>query len=133
LVKERDLKILPLVMDVTNPSPAAGWRSVQYLSARDRFRSEGALALALVHHLSITQGQSFDRIVEELSDYCEKWLITEFVPPEDPRAKEILLTCRRDMSWYSLEGFLAALKLKFKTIKTFESYPDGRVLIFCLK
>ncbi len=106
LVKEKDLKILPLVMDVTNPSPASGWRSVQYPSAVERFKAEGALALALIHHLAITQGQPFDRIVEELSDYCEKWLITEFVPPEDPRAKEILLTCRRDMSWYTKEGFL---------------------------
>jgi len=133
LVKERNLKILPLVMDVTNPSPATGWRSVQHLSACDRFRSEGAFALALSHHLSITQGQSFDRIVEELSDYCEKWLITEFIPIEDPRVKELLLTFRRDLSWYSLEGFIEALGSQFKEISTYESFPSGRTLILCKK
>ena len=131
LVKTKGLKILPLIMDVTNPSPAAGWRSMQYPSAVERFRAEGAMALAIVHHLAITQGQSFSRIVDELSDYCEKWLLTEFVPPEDPRAKEILLTCRRDMSWYTLEGFLATLKTKFKEVTTFDSHPSGRVLILC--
>jgi len=133
LVKEKNLNILPLVLDVTNPSPAAGWRSMQYPSAVERFRAEGALALALVHHLAITQGQSFDRIVEELADYCEKWLITEFVPPDDPRTKEILLTCRRDMSWYTLQGFLSSLESKFKKITTFDSHPSGRVLMLCEK
>jgi len=131
LIKDKKLNILPLVLDVTNPSPPTGWRAIQYPPAIKRFKSEGALALALVHHLAITQGQAFDRIVDELVDYCDKWLITEFVPPEDPRTKEILLTSRRDMSWYSLEGYLAELNKKFKKTTTFDSYPSGRTLILC--
>jgi SAM-dependent methyltransferase len=133
LVKAKNLDILPLVLDVTNPSPATGWRSKQYTPAVERFKSEGALALALVHHLAITQGQSFDRIVEELADYCKKWLITEFVPPDDPRSKELLLTCRRDMSWYTLGEFLSSLESKFGKVTTFESHPSGRILILCEK
>ena len=131
LVKTRNLNILPLVLDVTNPPPAAGWRSTQYLPAVERFKSEGALALALVHHLAITQGQPFERIVDELADYCDAWLMTEFVPPGDPRTKELLLTCRRDVSWYTLEGYISALKKKFKKTTTFASHPDGRTLILC--
>ena len=128
LAKSKNLKILPLIMDVTNPSPSAGWRSMQYPAAIGRLQAEGALALTLVHTLAITHLQSFARIVEEFSDYCEKWLITEFIPAEDPRVKELLLTNRRDMSWYSLEGFLSALKSKYKEVTTFDSFPSGRTL-----
>jgi hypothetical protein len=133
LAKEKNLNILPLIMDVTNPSPRLGWRSIQYPSAIERFRSEGALALALIHHLAISQNQTFDRITEELSDYCDKWLITEFVPPTDPRSQELLLTCRRDMTWYTLEGFISSLRKKFRKVTTFESAPAGRTICLCEK
>jgi SAM-dependent methyltransferase len=131
--KFNDLKILPLVMDIANPTPSAGWRASQYPSAIERLRAEGALALTQVHNLAITQGHSFNKIAEVYSDLCEKWLITEFLPIEDPRVKELLLTFRRDLSWYSLEGFIEALGMKFKNISTFESYPSGRTLILCKK
>jgi hypothetical protein len=90
-----------------------------------------ALALALVHHLAITQIQTFDRIVLTLSEYAEKWLITEYVPLEDPRSQELLLTNRRDMSWYSLDAFVLSLKKEFPKVTTFPSSPAGRVLCFC--
>ena len=133
LAKERNLDILPLVSDVLYPSPQSGWRGVEFLSSPNRFRSETAMALALIHHLAITQNQTFDRIVTTLSDYCEKQLITEFVPIEDPRSQELLLTNRRDMSWYSLEAFLDALNKEFKSVTTIPSFPIGRTLCICEK
>ena len=99
----------------------------------ERFRSEMGMALALEHHLAISQNQTFDRIVETLDDYCQKWLITEFVPTTDPRVQELLLTNRRDMSWYTLENFLQALEKRYKKVETYPSHPDGRVLCFCEK
>ena len=117
--KFNDLKILPLIMDIANPTPPAGWRSSQYPAAIDRLKAEGALALTQVHNLAITQGHSFKKIAEVYSDFCEKWLITEFIPIDDPRVKELLLTMRRDLSWYSLEAYIDALRLKFKDISTY--------------
>lgn len=131
LAKEKQLNILPLVGDVLYPAPQSGWRSQEFAAAPARFRSEIALALALVHHLAITQIQTFDRIVLTLSDYAEKRLITEFVPLEDPRSQELLLTNRRDMSWYTLDGFTTALKKAFKKVTTYPSHPEGRVLCLC--
>lgn len=131
LAKLKNLPILPLVGDVLYPSPQAGWRGVEFPAAPARFRSEMAFALALVHHLAITQIQTFDRIVQTLSEYAGRWLITEFVPLEDPRSQELILTNQRDLSWYHLEGFISALKKEFATVETFPSYPDGRTLCFC--
>lgn len=133
LAKEKSLEILPLVADVLYPPLQSGWRGVEFSSGPERFRSETALALALIHHLAITQNQTFERIVATLSDYCEKHLITEFVPLDDPRSQELLLTISRDMSWYSLDAFVNALKKEFKTVRTCSSYPKGRTLCFCEK
>jgi hypothetical protein len=76
-----------------------------------------ALALALVHHLAITQRQTFERIVLALADYADKWLLTEFVPLDDPRSRELLATHRRDMSWYTLDGFIAMLSQVFGKVE----------------
>ncbi|MEW6658054.1 MAG: class I SAM-dependent methyltransferase [Thermodesulfobacteriota bacterium] len=131
--KEKQLPILPLVMDILNPSPGCGWRTQQFAAAPPRFRSEMALALALVHHLAITQRQTFDRIVLALADYAEKWLLTEFIPLDDPRVRELMATHRREMDWYSLENYLEALSGSFNGIDTFPSHPEGRTLILCHK
>lgn len=131
LAKEKNLPILSLTGDVLYPAPQSGWRAQEFPSAPVRFRSEMAMALALVHHLAITQIQTFDRIVLTLSEYADKWLLTEFVPLDDPRSQELLLTNRRDMSWYTLDGLLSALKKEFKIVQTFPSYPQGRVLCLC--
>ena len=133
LAREKQLNILPLVANVLYPSPAAGWRAQEFPAMPERFRSEMGFALALEHHLAISQNQTFARIVETLDEYCQKWLVTEFVPISDPRVQELLLTNRRDMSWYTLENFLSALKKTYKNVEIYPSHPDGRVLIFCEK
>jgi hypothetical protein len=68
-----------------------------------------------------------------LADYADKWLLTEFVPLDDPRSRELLATHRRDMSWYTLEGFLAVLSRFFGQVETFSSHPEGRTLVLCTR
>ena len=131
LAKEQNLPILPLIIDCLAPTPATGWRAMQFPAATERLRSDMAFALALVHHLAITQRQTFDRIALTWADYADKWLITEFVPMDDPRAVEISATLKRDMSWYTLDNFLDALRKVFKTVQTMPSYPEKRTLVLC--
>jgi hypothetical protein len=133
LAGERNLHILPLVNDFLSPSPAAGWRALQYPAAPQRFRSDMALALALVHHLAITQRQTFERIVAGLADYADRWLLTEFVPLDDPRAREISLTQQRDLSWYTLDNYIASLRTVFSTVEPYPSHPEGRTLLLCAR
>ena len=49
-----DRYMLPLVMDLTNPSPGLGFESRERLSFQERGRPDLVLALALLHHLRIT-------------------------------------------------------------------------------
>ncbi len=133
LVCERNLNILPLVIDLLNPSPASGWRNKQFAAAPQRLNAEMTFALAVVHHLAITQRQTFERIVPALADYADKWLLTEFVPLDDPRSVELMVTNQREMGWYSLENFITQLQTTFSQVETFASYPEGRTLILCTR
>ena len=67
-----------------------------------------------------------------LADYAERWLLTEFVPLDDPKARQLLTTSRRDMEWYSLDGFAAALRGTFTRVETLGT-DTGRTLLLCTR
>ncbi len=53
LSAEARASVLPLVMDLTNPSPALGWALEERRSLVQRGPADLIMALALVHHLAI--------------------------------------------------------------------------------
>ncbi|MDO8519086.1 MAG: SAM-dependent methyltransferase [Deltaproteobacteria bacterium] len=87
--------ILPLLMDLANPTPAIGWGHEERMSLLERGRPGLILALALIHHLRITANIPIARIAEFFSK-CADRAIVEFVPKEDPMAT-ILLSGRKDI------------------------------------
>jgi ribosomal protein L11 methylase PrmA len=50
--------ILPLILDVANPSPSIGWHNKERGNLEARKKPGLIMALALVHHLSISQWYS---------------------------------------------------------------------------
>ena len=83
-------KILPLVMDLTDPSPAIGWRSRERPSFLERAKPDAVLALALVHHLAIGANIPLPEVVSWLHSLGGH-LVVEFVGPDDPMARRLLL------------------------------------------
>jgi ribosomal protein L11 methylase PrmA len=88
-------RILPLVLDLTNPSPNIGWENRERLSLEERGPADAALALALVHHLAISNNLPLDRIAGFLGRICKR-LIIEFIPKDDPQVQKLLST-RKDI------------------------------------
>ncbi|HEU4913393.1 MAG TPA: class I SAM-dependent methyltransferase [Actinomycetes bacterium] len=86
---EGNRAILPLVMDLTDPSPAIGWRSRERASFLDRARPDAVLALALVHHLAIGANVPLPEVVSWLHGFGGR-LVVEFVEPTDPMAQRLL-------------------------------------------
>lgn len=82
-------KILPLVMDLTDPSPAIGWRSRERPSFLERAKPDAVLALALVHHLAIGANIPLPEVVSWLHSLGGH-LVVEFVGPDDPMALRLL-------------------------------------------
>jgi SAM-dependent methyltransferase len=86
---ESDGQILPLVMDLADPSPGSGWRGRERASFVDRARPDAVLALALVHHLAIGRNVPLPEVVDWLASFGGR-LVVEFVDPADPMAQRLL-------------------------------------------
>lgn len=87
--------LLPLVLDLANPSPSIGWSCEERMSLLDRGPADMVLALALVHHLAISNNVPLERIAKFFSRLC-KWLVIEFIPKEDEQVQR-LLAVRKDI------------------------------------
>ena len=89
--KSGQRNLLPLLMDLTNPSPAICWGNEERPALLQRGRADTALALALIHHLAISNNLSLSRIAGFLSGLCDS-LILEFVPKSDAQVQRLLAT-----------------------------------------
>ncbi len=109
-----ETNILPLLIDLTNPSPSLGWEHLERLSFMDRVPVETVLALALIHHLAISNNLSLDKIASFFNKICNT-LIIEFVPQSDSQFKRLRLTRDSDFSNYTQQVFENEFK-KYYTI-----------------
>ncbi|MBQ0895711.1 class I SAM-dependent methyltransferase [Micromonospora sp. U56] len=89
---EGEHRILPLVMDLADPSPGGGWRGVERASFGDRARADVVLALAVAHHLAIGCNVPLPEVLDQLVAYARPGgrLVVEFVHPEDPMVRRLL-------------------------------------------
>ena len=86
---KKEDNLLPLVMDLTNPSPALGWQNRERQSLIERGPAGAVLALALIHHLAISNNVPLPSTAE-LFSRLGRWLIIEFVPKEDSQVQRLL-------------------------------------------
>ena len=87
--KEKEKNILPLFLDLTNPSPGVGWKNEERESLIERGPADVALALALIHHLRLSNNVPLEEVAIFLKQIC-KSLIIEFVPKHDPKSQKLL-------------------------------------------
>jgi hypothetical protein len=104
---EQDRNILPLLLDLSNPSPGQGWAGRERLSLEERGPAGALLALALVHHLAIGHNLPLERIAGYLSRLGRR-LVIEFVPKSDSQVQRLLLSRPDIFPNYTKEGFEAA-------------------------
>lgn len=123
-------KFLPLLQDLTNPSPATGWNLAERSSFFERGPADVAMALALVHHLSLGQNAPLAMAAEVLAR-CGNWLIVEFVGPEDSQVKRMMHARRNQIHEYSKEVFEAAFSEHFEIIDEVPISDTVRTLYLC--
>jgi ribosomal protein L11 methylase PrmA len=114
--RSKEKTILPLLIDLTNPSPAIGWRNRERASFSSRVRVDVILALALVHHLAISNNLPLTSIFEYFSE-MGKYLIIEFVPKDDSQTQRLLSTREDIFSEYTIDGFMSALEPVFSIVR----------------
>jgi len=107
--------ILPLVVDITNPSPAIGWENTERESFLSRLKVDTIMCLALIHHLAIGNNLPLDRIASFLARICRNLLI-EWIPKEDSQVQRMLKWREDIFPNYTKEGFEKTFSSKFSII-----------------
>jgi ribosomal protein L11 methylase PrmA len=125
--KRHDGSVLPLWMDLANPTPAIGWANHERPSVLKRTTTDLSMALALVHHLAISNNVPLTSIAALLST-ISKHLIIEFVPKSDPQVQRLLQSRTDIFHDYHREGFEAAFRQYFELREAVSVGSDGRVL-----
>ncbi len=120
--------ILPLVLDLANPSPGLGWAGEERRSLERRADADVVLALALVHHLAIGRNVPLERIADYVARLAPA-LVIEFVPKEDPMVRVLLATREDVFPDYDLEGFRAAFARQFEIADEAPVTGTARVLL----
>jgi ribosomal protein L11 methylase PrmA len=126
-IKEGEKSIYPLVLDLTNPSPGLGWHHNERMSLVERSPKDTVMALALIHHLAISNNLPFEKIASLFKDIC-RCLIIEFVPKEDSQVKRLLATREDIFPNYSQEGFEKSFSGYFSIIEKTQIKQSCRIL-----
>jgi hypothetical protein len=121
--------ILPLVMNLADPSPGLGWRGEERQPLFARARPDLVLCLALVHHLVLGAGIPLPELLAWLAK-LRSALVIEFVDRADPMVERLLRGRRDNYADYSLEGFERHLTGNFEVLATEPLASGTRRLYF---
>ena len=126
-VQAQDAHLLPLVQDLGNPSPASGWSHAERDSLLARGPADAVLALALVHHLCISNHVPFTELAAFLAR-AGRWLAIEFVPKSDAQVQRLLRNRDDVFAHYTQDAFEAAFGACFESRQRLALPESERVL-----
>jgi hypothetical protein len=125
--EERIERFHPLVLDLANPSPGAGWAHRERAGLAERGPADLLLALALVHHLRITANIPFDRMLSFFHAIGRE-AIVEFVPKDDGMTRRLLRSRADVFDDYDRPGFERAVSALFSVEEVLDLPGTQRTL-----
>lgn len=125
--------IMPIVADLSNPSPAIGFRNRERDALLHRIRADAVLALALLHHLLVSANLSLEAARDLLYDLTDDHLVLEFVPPDDPMFRRLLRFRDENFEWLTLDRCRVALTERFALAEERPIPGTPRTLLFLRK
>jgi SAM-dependent methyltransferase len=127
-----DEKILPLVMNLADPSGGIGWRNRERAPFVDRVRPDVTMALALVHHLSIAANVPLAEVVAWLASFGGRTIV-EFPHTDDVQVQRLLANKPAGLfDDYRRDGFEALLAERFLVHRQ-ETLPAGTRTIYLVE
>ncbi len=125
--KSKEVRVLPQLLDLVNPSPALGWAHDERTSLAQRSHADVVLALALIHHIAISNNVPLLKVASYLVMLAPN-LIIEFVPKSDPKVKTLLATREDIFPSYTRQGFEEAFQEHFKIVTATDIQGSDRIL-----
>ena len=123
----KEQNILPLLLDLTNPSPSIGWAHEERDSFAGRGPADMVLSLALIHHLAISNNVPLPQVADFFAR-LGKWLVIEFVPKSDSQVQKLLISREDIFPNYTREGFEDAFQERFRIAEAVNVRESERVL-----
>jgi SAM-dependent methyltransferase len=111
-----EARIMPLLADIAEPSPAIGWENEERASLLDRANADVVVGLALIHHLAIGRNVPLPMISRLMARLAPN-LVLEWVPKDDPMAKRLLAAREDIFADYSADGLRAAFRRDFEIVE----------------
>ncbi len=130
--KEDIRNILPLVMDLANPSPGLGWKLKERMSFFDRGSPNCVLLLALIHHLCISRNIPLRHLFQLIRRLGPQFVIIEFIPKSDPMVQQLLGNRDDVFDWYQQNMFEEEAFTHYRLIERLQLEDSGRIL-YCLE
>lgn len=130
--EDGDSIMLPLLQDLTQPSPSLGWQLEERSGLFKRLEVELGLALALVHHLAIGNNAPLPKVCAMLAQAAPAWIV-EFPDKEDSQVQRLLLNREDIFVDYNVAGFERALGSFFSIKKKHQITGSHRLLYLVAK
>lgn len=128
---DNEANLLPLILDLTNPSPAIGVNCCERKSLNDRGKVKCVMALALIHHISISNNVSFENVANWFSKLGE-YLVIEFVPKEDSQVEKLLRTRDDIFDTYDKNNFEECFSKYYKILMK-KNIKESKRIIYLMK
>jgi len=137
VLQNKESNIIPLVSDLLNPAPGIGFNNTERLPLQERIRKSNydvSLALALIHHISLTGNVPFAMSAEMFASLTP-YLIIEFPDREDSWV-DFLLKSKREFAsyfdYYNRENFENDYAAYFEVVQK-EQLPNTHRTMYLLK
>ena len=127
----REQNIIPLVMDLANPSPGQGWAGRERAPFVGRRNPDMALCLALFHHLRVSANVPVSLLATWLRS-LDATVIVEFVDRDDEMFAKLAENKRDDYADYTLENFQSEVDKHF-TVEDRMGLKGGKRVLFVLE
>ena len=127
VVNNKEERILPLILDLTNPSPAIGFGESERYSLSDRAPVKCIMALALIHHITISNNVPFSQVASWFAKLGE-YLIIEFVPKDDSQVQKLLRTRNDIFDNYNVLNFEESFSKYFEILKKDNIKKSKRII-----
>jgi hypothetical protein len=88
--RESSLRVVPLVMDFSKPTPEAGFGGHHWIGADERLKCDLVLALAVVDELMTERGLTPEHIAHGFDRFSGRWLLADLATSNVARFKQAL-------------------------------------------
>jgi predicted RNA methylase len=134
MATEEKLNVLPLVQDISRPSPGVGWRNSECAPflARVKGKMDAVIMLAVIHHLLVTERIPLDEILNLIAETTNDVLVLEFVPTDDPMFKQIARGRDHLFEYLTQSVFEEACRKHFQILRS-EKLADSNRRLYLLK